>query len=73
MNIFLLNFHPFLDASSHLYMRVCPSVGPSVRPSVGPSVRLKRILEISKNSVLGYFLLTKMVKKELLMKLSFLI
>ena len=28
----------FLDASSHLYMRVCPSVGPSVRPSVGPLV-----------------------------------
>ena len=27
-----------LDASSHLYMRVCPSVGPSVRPSVRPSV-----------------------------------
>ena len=31
--------NPFLDASSHLYKRVCPSVGPSVRPSVGPSVR----------------------------------
>ena len=30
----------FLDASSHLYMRVCPSVGPSVRPSVRPSVHL---------------------------------
>ena len=29
----------FLDASSHLYKRVCPSVRPSVRPSVGPSVR----------------------------------
>ena len=26
---------PFLDAPSHLYKRVCPSV----RPSVGPSVR----------------------------------
>ena len=24
----------FLDASSHLYMRVCPSVGMSVHPSV---------------------------------------
>ena len=24
----------FLDASSHLYKRVCPSVGPSVGPSV---------------------------------------
>ena len=29
---------PFLDASLHLYMRLCPSVGPSVSPSVGPSV-----------------------------------
>ena len=28
----------FLDASSHLYKRVCPSVHRSVRPSVGPSV-----------------------------------
>ena len=26
----------FLDASTHLYKRVCPSVGPSVWPSVGP-------------------------------------
>ena len=26
----------FLDASSHLYKRVCPSVCPSVRPSVRP-------------------------------------
>ena len=25
----------FLDAFSHLYMRVCPSVGPSIRRSVG--------------------------------------
>ena len=35
----------FLDAPSHLYKRVCPSVGPSVRPwvrpSVGPSVNIK--------------------------------
>ena len=29
----------FLDASSHLYKRVCPSVGPSVHRSVGLSVR----------------------------------
>ena len=29
----------FLDAPSHLYKRVCPSVRPSVRPSVCPSVR----------------------------------
>ena len=28
----------FLDAFSHLYKRVCLSVGPSVRRSVGPSV-----------------------------------
>ena len=28
----------FLDASSHLYNRVCRSVGPSVGPSVRPSV-----------------------------------
>ena len=29
----------FLDASSHLYKRVCPSVRPSVGPSVRRSVR----------------------------------
>ena len=29
----------FLDGSTHLYMRVCPSVGRSVRRSVHPSVR----------------------------------
>ena len=38
-----LYFVQFLDASSHLYKRVCPSVrrsvGPSVCPSVRPSVR----------------------------------
>ena len=34
----LLAWNRFLDASSHLYMRVCPSVCPYVRPSVGPSV-----------------------------------
>ena len=28
-----------LDAFSHLYKKVCPSVGPSVHPSVGLSVR----------------------------------
>ena len=32
-------FPCFLDAFSHLYKRVCPSVGPSVRRSVGRSVR----------------------------------
>ena len=31
-------FCHFLDAPSHLYKRVCPSVRPSVRGSVGPSV-----------------------------------
>ena len=31
----------FLDASSHLHMRVCPSVGPWVRPSVRMSVSVK--------------------------------
>ena len=29
----------FLDGSTHLYMRVCPSVGRSVRRSVGWMVR----------------------------------
>ena len=28
----------FLDATKHLYKRVCPSVRPSVRPSVTPSL-----------------------------------
>ena len=27
----------FLDASTHLYKRLCPSVGPSFHPSVRPS------------------------------------
>ena len=35
----LWQFSRFLDASSHLYMRVCLSAHPSVCPSVGPSVR----------------------------------
>ena len=29
----------FLDASTHLYKRACPSVGPLVRRFNGPSVR----------------------------------
>ena len=29
-------FASFLDASSHLYKRVCPSVRPAVRPTVRP-------------------------------------
>ena len=32
-------YFTFLDASSHLYKRVCPLVGRSVSRSVGPSVR----------------------------------
>ena len=38
--LLLLLLLPFLDGSTHLYMRVCPSVrrsvGPSVHPLVGP-------------------------------------
>ena len=45
----------FLDASSHLYKRVCPSVGPSVgpsvRPSVGPSVR-DAFVKIAENGLM---------------------
>ena len=36
---FFFLFLLFLDASSHLYKRVCQSVGRLVRRSVGPSVR----------------------------------
>ena len=36
---FFFLFFSFLDAPSHLYKRVCPSVGPFVRPSVTPSLR----------------------------------
>ena len=39
----------FLDASSHLYNRGCPSVRPSVRPSVGPSVRGSRFRQKREN------------------------
>ena len=35
----LKNSCTFLDASSHLYKRVCPSACPYVRPSVCPYVR----------------------------------
>ena len=42
----------FLDASSHLYKRVCPSVRRSVRRSVGPSVGpLVGPLRLCKNRV----------------------
>ena len=40
-----------MDASSHLYKRVCPSVGPSVRPLVG-------LLCLCKNRVSRLFLAT---------------
>ena len=36
----MMSFDDFLDAPSHLYMRLCPSVGPSVRPSV----RMSRVI-----------------------------
>ena len=55
-------FSFFLDAPSHLYKRVCPSVGPSVRPSVGPSVpryfqtRTRRILCRVSGLVFFFFL-----------------
>ena len=50
-NILLLQIHWFLDASTHLYKRLCPSVrgsvSPSVRPSIRPSVtRFSNIAEI---------------------------
>ena len=35
---FFLFFLIFLDATTHLYKRLCPSVGPSVGRSVCPSV-----------------------------------
>ena len=38
-NAILWSLAFFLDASSHLYKRVCPSVGPLVGRSVGWSVR----------------------------------
>ena len=36
-SLITINYH-FLDASSHLYIRLCLSVGWSVRPLVGLSV-----------------------------------
>ena len=32
----IASWDPFLDATTHLYKRLCPSVGPSVGPSVRP-------------------------------------
>ena len=45
---YLSDFGSFLDASSHLYKRVCPSVGPSVGP-----LRLFKNREYRSNKVWG--------------------
>ena len=39
MFLYLIIRRAFLDAPSHLFKRMCPSVRPSARRSVGPSVR----------------------------------
>ena len=41
------DFSRFLDASLHLYKRVCPSVGPSVCRFVGPLVRRSVIILVT--------------------------
>ena len=43
----------FLDASTHLYKRVCPSVRWSIRPSVGPSVRNAFVSNTRKRVILA--------------------
>merc|ERR1719259_1054259 len=62
----MMSFDDFLDATTHLYKRSCPSVGPSVgpsvRPSVGPSVR---------PSVPCYFRTTKNVLSDVPMTTKF--
>ena len=49
----------FLDASTNLYNRVCPSVRlsvrPSICPSVGPSVRNAFFFESSKTPIFGHW------------------
>ena len=52
----LPSFLGFLDASSYLYNRVCPSVGRSVRPSVRPSVRGSRFRQKRENRC-GYIII----------------
>ena len=42
-----------LDASSHLYKRVCPSVRPSVGPSVTLSSKTRKINIFEQNIVIG--------------------
>ena len=44
----------FLDASSHLYKWLCPSVGPSVGPFVGPFVTNAFIKSVKWRVLLGY-------------------
>ena len=46
----------FLDASSHLYMSVCPSVGPSVRPSVRRSRVCNAFVKNARKSFISPFL-----------------
>ena len=55
--------HPqsFLDASSHLYKRVCPSVCPSVRPHVRPSVRPSVRLSVTLYFFFHFFFLRFLV------------
>ena len=57
-------FLPFLDASSHLYMRVRPSVRPYVRPSVCPSVRMSVTITkiLRTNDFREKFSITKLFK-----------
>ena len=43
-----VNLHVFLDASTHLYKRLCPSVRRSVRRSVRGSVGPSRVSQISR-------------------------
>merc|ERR1712212_1449204 len=46
-------FASFLETSTHLYKRLCPSVGPSVVPWVGPSVRGSVRNPLTKNAILA--------------------
>ena len=43
----------FLDASTHLYLRVCPSVGRAVGPLLFPSL-IPGLLSLELASLLGY-------------------
>ena len=48
----IVSIPQFLDASSHLYKRVCPSVGPSVRRLVCLSVRNAFFFKLQKRRFL---------------------